>query len=120
MRGAFPHGGVQASRDMGLVLECPVFGILGTEGDTRQDWMVAGQALARVLLAAQGEGVSASFFLQPVELKHLRQQLMNFVNSETGYPQISFRLGYGPKVPPTPRRPLSEVVTIAQAGDFQQ
>ena len=120
-RGTFPHGGVQASRDMGLVLECPVFAILGTGGDEPEDWMTAGQALSRVLLAAQSEGVSASFFLQPVEVRHLRHQLMRYVDGETGYPQISFRLGYGPRVPPTPRRPLSEVLTeVQQSGDINQ
>jgi hypothetical protein len=114
-RGMFPHGGVLASRDTSLVLDAPAFVVLGTEGDDPCAWMVAGQALGRVLLAAQSEAVSASFFLQPVELVQLRRKLMDYLPGETGYPQITFRLGYGPKVAPTPRRPLSEVMTVEQA-----
>jgi nitroreductase len=116
--GIFPAGNIQANRDLSLVLNAPAFVVLGTEDDTPTAWMTAGQALARVLLAAQAEGVSASFFLQPVELLQLRSRLMALLPEESGYAQITFRLGYGPKVPPTPRRPVSEVVTVAEAGDF--
>jgi hypothetical protein len=77
--------------------------------------MIAGQALARVLLAAQAEGVMASFFLQPIELPHLRAQLSHLIR-ENGHPQITFRLGYGGRVPPTPRRPVREVLTSLATG----
>jgi nitroreductase len=116
-KGMFPSGELQAGRDRELVMNAPAFVVLGTEEDDRTAWMTAGQALARVLLAAQSEGVSASFFLQPVELVQLRERLMRLLPGESGYPQITFRLGYGPKVPPTPRRPLSEVLAVLEAGD---
>jgi nitroreductase len=115
--GMFPHGHVQAMHDLDLVLKAPAFVVLGTGEDDRTAWMTAGQALARVLLAAQVEGASASFFLQPVELPHLRERLMSLMPEETGYPQITFRLGYGPRVPPTPRRPLSQVLAVLEPGD---
>jgi hypothetical protein len=118
--GIFPGGNLQANRDLSLVMNAPAFVVLGTEEDNMAAWMVAGQALARVLLAAQSEGVSASFFLQPVELLQLRGKLMNLLPEETGHAQITFRLGYGPKVPPTPRRPVSEVITAVEPGDFSE
>jgi hypothetical protein len=103
---------VQGRRDEELVLRAPAFCVLGTETDTPRDWMIAGQALGRVLLSAQSEGVTASFFLQPVEVPELRTKLMELLPEERGFPQITFRLGYAPRVAPTPRRPLSEVVTV--------
>jgi hypothetical protein len=55
-----------------------------------------------------------------VELLQLRQRLMELLPGETGYPQITFRLGYSPRVPPTPRRALSDVVTLVEAGDIEE
>ncbi len=111
-------GSIQARRDGDLVLHAPGFCVLGTTGDAREDWMVAGQALGRVLLSAQSEGATASFFLQPIEVPALRERLMKLLPEETGYPQITFRLGYAPRVSPTPRRPLSDVLTTDE-GDYQ-
>ncbi len=105
-------GTVQGRRDEELVLRAPAFCVLGTETDTLRDWMLAGQALGRVLLSAQSEGVTASFFLQPVEVPELRSKLMELLPEERGYPQITFRFGYAPRVAPTPRRVVGEVVTV--------
>jgi hypothetical protein len=71
--------------------------------------MVAGQALERVLLRAQAEGVSASFLNQPVEVRELRLRLRDALG-ERGFPQGVLRMGYGPPVRPTPRRPVTEVL----------
>jgi hypothetical protein len=120
-RVVFPFGGDQARRDTDLVRQAPAFVVLGTEADTPEAWMIAGQALGRVLLAAQSEGVSASFFLQPIEIPRLRQRLMELLPQDLGYPQITFRLGYAPRVAPTPRRPLSDVVSVdtnAETGEI--
>ena len=101
-----------AARGHDLVMNAPVFAVLTTLEDNPVAWMTAGQALARVLLAAQSDGISASFFLQPVELAQLRSRLMKLLPADGGYPQITFRLGYAPKVAPTPRRPLADVLSV--------
>jgi nitroreductase len=108
----FASGGFQRVRNRELVTRAAAFGVLGTEEDNVQAWMVAGQALARVLLAAQAEGVSASFFLQPIEVPRLRQRLHALLGARVGYPHITFRLGYAARVPSTPRRPITEVTTV--------
>lgn len=64
----FDMGSGQAAKDRQLAEGSPVLAVLGTEGDTPADWLAAGQALARVLLRAQAEGVSASFVNQPIEV----------------------------------------------------
>ena len=110
----YPVGAIQADRDRGFVIDAPAFAVLCTEGDDFANWMIAGQALGRVLLSAHAEGVSASFFLQPIEIPDLRRKLIDLLPAGTGYPQITFRLGFGPRVPPTPRRPLSQVITTGE------
>jgi hypothetical protein len=105
----FPFGSTQAVRDHELALRAPALVVLGSENDDVEGWMVAGQALARVLLAAHADGVTASFFFQPIELGDLRERLAQIVG-EPGYPHVVFRLGYAARVPATPRRPVSEVL----------
>ncbi|HEX8992265.1 MAG TPA: hypothetical protein VF784_11365 [Anaerolineales bacterium] len=83
--------------------------VLGTPGDSAQDWVSAGQAMERVLLRAQAGGVSASFLNGPIEVRDLRPRLRDVIEQH-GFPQILLRLGYGQEVEPAPRRPISEVV----------
>jgi hypothetical protein len=92
--------------------EPPVFGtavLLATRGDRRLDWLLAGQALQRVLLHAAISDVSAAFHTQPLELpgpRHtIRAQLAGGM-----YPQVLLRLGYADHARLTPRRPVTEVL----------
>jgi hypothetical protein len=117
LNGALPLGNLHAQRNRDLVLNAPAFAVLGTDEDDVEAWMIAGQALARVLLAAQSEGVTASFFLQPIELPHLRARLTDIVR-ELGHPQITFRLGYAARVQPTPRRPIADVLVATPEAEF--
>ena len=86
--------------------------VLGTEGDSRLDWLCAGQALGRLLLQAQASGLSASFFNQPIEVPELRERLRDTA-AASGLPQLCFRLGHGRELLPTPRRPIEDVVVEA-------
>ena len=105
----FDVGSGQAAKDRQLAEGSPVLAVLGTEDDTPAHWLAAGQALARVLLRAQAEGVSASFLNQPIEVPELRPQLRDAIG-RTGFPQLLLRMGYGPEARPTPRRTAEEVL----------
>jgi hypothetical protein len=105
----FDLGGFQAARDRELADGSPVLALISTEADTVRDWMAAGQALARMLLRARADNVWVSFLNQPIEVESLRPRVREALNT-TGYPQLILRLGYGPDVRPTPRRPVSEVL----------
>ncbi|GGL13662.1 hypothetical protein Sme01_70020 [Sphaerisporangium melleum] len=83
--------------------------VLTTTGDSRADWLAAGQALQRVLLHASAHGVHAAFHTQALELPHLREFLREQVCSGE-YPQMIMRLGRVPDGGPSVRRPVSEVV----------
>jgi len=83
--------------------------VLMTTGDAPINWLRGGMALERVLLAATAHGLSIGLLSQSSEFADLRL-LLRDPFSPWHYPQIAMRLGYGPEVPPTPRRPVSEVL----------
>lgn len=107
----FNRGDGQAARDHELATHSPCLAVLGTPADTPHAWLQSGQALQRVLLTARGEDVWASFLCQPVEVPELRGRLAE-LTGQAGHPQVLLRLGYGPDVPPAPRRSPREMLLI--------
>jgi hypothetical protein len=99
----------QARRDRNLVLDAPALLLLGTDEDSLQYWLHAGQALQAVALRACHEGIWLAFLNQPIEVALLRPYLRKEFEIE-GYPQLLIRMGYGPASGHTPRRPLEEVL----------
>ena len=105
----FDWGSNQAAKDEQLVDGSPALAVLGAPDDMPLSWLQTGRALSQLLLHATAAGVSVSYFNQPNEVPELRPQLAALTGME-GYPQMLFRMGYGPEVRPSPRRPISEVV----------
>lgn len=91
----------------------PHLALLSTYGDTPADWLLAGQALERVLLRATGAGLATSLTSHPLERGDLRMLARDPV-SGLGHVQMVLRLGYGPAGPATPRRPVAEVLEVTQ------
>ncbi|MEV5408824.1 hypothetical protein AB0K60_08300 [Thermopolyspora sp. NPDC052614] len=83
--------------------------VMSTVGDTREEWLRAGEALQRVLLFASAHGVRAAFHTQALELYHLREFIRQEM-LEGEYPQMIMRLGVTAEDAGTLRRPLSEVI----------
>ncbi|MGV9550393.1 GAF domain-containing protein [Streptomyces ardesiacus] len=71
----------------------------------------SGQALERVLLESTLAGLSTSLTSHPLEDRELRL-LARDPRSGVGHVQMVLRLGYGPKGPATPRRPVADVLSI--------
>ena len=86
----------------------PTILVLATAGDRRSDWVRAGQALQRVLLAATWKGLAATPISQPVEVPAVRRLLIDPSAGLTV--QMVLRIGYGTQAGRTPRRPLSDVL----------
>ena len=95
--------------------ERPQLAVLATPSCSRSDWLRAGQALQRLLLAATRHGIAASPLTQPLETPDA--WLVRDPASSFEYPQMILRLGYGLPVPHTPRRPVSEVLDTIQGTD---
>lgn len=87
----------------------PTIAVLSTYGDSRTDWLRAGQALQRVLLEATLDGVQASFRNEPLEMLAHRWRVRD-ATTGFGHPQMVMRLGYGERSVSAPRRPLDEVL----------
>ena len=105
----FDWGRGQAAKDRQLAEGSPLLAVLGTETDTPESWLAAGKALQRVLLQACASGLAVSYQNQPIEVAELRPRVSDLAG-EGGFPQLLLRMGYGPEVEPTPRRPLHEVL----------
>lgn len=108
----FDMGAGQAAKDQALAEGSPVLAVLATPGDSPRDWMAAGEALQRALLAITAGGFTASFLNQPVEVPSLRSRLAAELGApaEVGVPQILMRIGRGPKPVPAVRRPVRDVL----------
>jgi hypothetical protein len=87
----------------------PQLAVLSTARDEPADWLRAGQALQRVLLAATGNGVAASFLYQPIELRDIERPRPDWWPWPE-CPQIIIRFGYGPAGAKSPRRDVGALV----------
>ncbi|GAA2987296.1 Acg family FMN-binding oxidoreductase [Streptosporangium longisporum] len=86
-----------------------VVAVLTTKGDSRRNWLAAGQALQRVLLRACAHGLGAAFHTQALEMFHLREFLRQELCSQE-YPQMIMRLGVTFDDGGGVRRPVAEVL----------
>ncbi|MFC4070022.1 nitroreductase family protein [Actinoplanes subglobosus] len=82
--------------------------VLATRGDSRLDWLRAGQALQRVLLTATLLGLATTPISQPVEVPAVRRALTGPAADVRA--QMVLRVGYGRVAGRSPRRPLDEVL----------
>jgi hypothetical protein len=73
-------------------------------------WAKVGRACQRFSLAATVRGLKHAFVNQPVEVAALRPTLASLVGEPGKRPDLVMRLGYGPTVPYSPRRPVAEVL----------
>ena len=87
----------------------PQLAVLSTRRDGPAEWLRAGQAMERVLLEATTQGVATSLLNQAIEHSRLRWLVRDPLGAWSR-PQAVMRFGYGPPVPPTPRRPLADVL----------
>ncbi|GAA4562837.1 Acg family FMN-binding oxidoreductase [Planotetraspora kaengkrachanensis] len=100
--------------DLALSSETGLVTVLTTTGDSREDWLVAGQSLQRVLLHASAYGLSAAFHTQALEMRDLREFIRRHVCGGT-FPQMILRLGFALDDTSSVRRPASEVLEERRA-----
>jgi nitroreductase len=85
--------------------------VLVAPRDGRLEWLQTGRALENLLLTLTAAGLVASFLNQAVQQEEFRAELADVVD-EPGAPQLVLRIGEPlVTVPPTPRRPLGEVLS---------
>jgi nitroreductase len=82
--------------------------VLFTPGDTRADWLRAGQALHRLLAHAAAKWVFASLHTQPLEAAAIRTLITERL-ALPGAPQMLLQLGRAHTTHATARRPPTEL-----------
>ncbi|MGW2459787.1 Acg family FMN-binding oxidoreductase [Streptomyces sp. NPDC001761] len=107
----FAAGRAMPGRAWARFEQSPTIALLGTDRDEPVDWLVAGQALERVLLRATADGLVASVTSQPLEWPEIRWIVRDPV-SAMAHVQMVIRLGYGPEGPASPRRPVADVLDV--------
>lgn len=106
----FDMGHGVGAKDRQLADESPVLAVLSTDGDGPRDWLIAGQALQRLLLVGVRLGLQASYLNQPVQVSPLRPKLQG-ITGRPGHAQLLLRIGAATQtLPAAPRRPLADVL----------
>jgi nitroreductase len=82
--------------------------VLVTTGDTRADWLRAGQALHRLLLRAAASWVFASLYTQPLEAAPIRELIRDRL-ALPGNPQMLLQFGVARTAQATARRPPADI-----------
>jgi nitroreductase len=94
--------------------DAPQLAVLSTQGNMREDWLRAGQALQRVLLTATQRGIATGILTQPLETRDA--WLVRDPDTGSGWPQLILRIGYGLPAPASPRRPVHDVLETPPRG----
>ena len=88
--------------------------VLCTTEDAPEAWLRTGEVLCRLWARAMDAGLSLVPLSQPIEVDRTRTELAELL-AQRGHPQLVVRIGWQEisrsPLPPTPRRPLSEVLT---------
>jgi hypothetical protein len=109
-----PHG----DRRSGIPEDASKVVVLSTDGDTRADALGSGEMLSRVLLECAAAGMATCTITHLTELATSRHIVATLIEG-TAWPQVLIRIGVIPRTelvpPPTPRRPLSDVLEFRSA-----
>jgi nitroreductase len=94
---------------------------LGTKDDSLLARLRAGEATSVVLLTATSLGLASCPITEPLEIVATRDAAQTDVFGIDAFPQMLLRIGWAPvnadPLPPTPRRPLAEVVEWLHVAD---
>jgi hypothetical protein len=91
-----------------------VYAVIVTRGESRADWLAAGEAMSDVWLTLTTRGLAASPISEVVEVPQAAAALRRLLDW-IGHPAIAFRIGRpgdGTRPPPSPRRAGTEVVGL--------
>jgi hypothetical protein len=109
---AFPTTGYEDRRP-GIDVDHSKILVLSTVDDTPPHLLRCGEALSAVLLECTVAGMAACTLTHMIELSPARE-LIRRLSGQPALPQLLIRVGTIPaverQIPPTPRRPLSDVL----------
>ena len=103
----------QNRKDIAHIRSSAAVAVFVSEQDNPCGWMEAGRCYERMALQATALDIRSAFINQPVEVAALRAQFANFLGIGSRRPDLVVRLGHGPSMPRSFRRPVQSVMVDA-------
>jgi len=100
----------QNRKDITHIRGSAAIAVFCSEVDDIPHWMEAGRCCERLTLQAAALGLRTAFINQPVEVPALRPQFARFLGIGNRRPDLVVRIGRGPDMPRSLRRPVEEVL----------
>ncbi len=100
----------QNARDRKHIATSSAIAVIHSEVSDHPHWIEAGRCYQRLALQATALGLKNAFINQPVEVADLRPQFARYLGLKDRRPDLVVRLGRGPQMPKSLRRPIDEVV----------
>lgn len=88
----------------------PLLAVVVARRDSPAAWVEVGRACQRLMLQATALGLRCAFVNQPVEVPALRPQVERCLGLHDASAQLMLRIGHGPAMPYSLRRPLLDVI----------
>jgi len=103
----------QNRKDIAHIRSSSAVAVFVSEHDNPCGWMEAGRCYERMALQATALEIRSAFINQPVEVAPLRAQFATFLGIGNQRPDLVVRLGRGPTMPRSFRRPVESVMADA-------
>lgn len=100
----------QNRRDIEGIRRSGAIAVIVSQQDDPAHWLAAGRCYQRLALQATVLGIAHAFINQPVEIASLRERFADALGIDGGRPDLVLRLGRGPTMPATLRRPVEAVI----------
>jgi nitroreductase len=100
----------QSRKDVRDICSSGAVAVLFSDADDPAHWIEAGRCVERLALEATALGLQTAFINQPVEVGVLRRQFATFLGIGARRPDLVLRIGRGPLMPRSLRRPVEQVL----------
>lgn len=100
----------QNRKDVAHIQSSAVVAVVHSERDDIPHWIEAGRCYERLALQATALNLRTAFINQPVEVPALRAQFAAFLGIGDRRPDFIVRIGHGPEMPWSRRRPVESVL----------
>lgn len=100
----------QNRKDTTHIRSSAAIAVFFSEADDKQHWIEAGRSYERLALQAAALELRTAFINQPVEVPALRSQFASFLGIGNRRPDLVVRIGRGPEMPRSLRRPVEQVL----------
>ena len=100
----------QNKKDMKNILSSSGVAVFVSDTNDQAHWIEAGRCYERFALQAESLNIRTAFINPPVEVQELRPQFASWLGISGRRPDLVVRFGCGPKMPPSLRRPVEEVI----------